>query len=94
MRNASSSIERSVSIAAWTIAVIDCGSIGMCGRNRHSYSWSSPVVELDDRLERDAVELAQAEEVVERLGLDDLASTGAMPIRSARPDSWTAPTAP
>ncbi len=34
----SSSIERSVSIAAWTIALIDCGSIGMCGRKRHSYS--------------------------------------------------------
>ena len=41
--NASSSIERSVSIAAWTIAVIDCGSIGMFGRKRHSYSYSAPV---------------------------------------------------
>ncbi len=44
MMNASSSTERSVSIAAWTIAVIDWGSIGMFGRNRHSYSCSSPVL--------------------------------------------------
>ena len=42
-RNTSSSIERSVSMAAWTIDEIDCGSIGMSGRNRHSYSWSAPV---------------------------------------------------
>ena len=41
--NTSSSIERSVSIAAWTIEPMDCGSIGIDGRNRHSYSCSSPV---------------------------------------------------
>ena len=39
--------------------------------------------QLDDRLERDLVDVPQVEEVVERLGLDDLASTG--PSRSGRP---------
>ncbi len=43
MMKRSSSMERSVSMAADTIEVIDCGSIGICGRNRHSYSCSSPV---------------------------------------------------
>ena len=35
-----------VLIAAWTTEPIDCGSIGMSGRNRHSYSYSSPVASL------------------------------------------------
>ena len=30
-------------MAAWTIDPIDCGSIGMFGRKRHSYSCSSPL---------------------------------------------------
>ena len=41
--NVSSSTDRPVSIAAWTIALIDWGSIGMLGRKRHSYSCSRPV---------------------------------------------------
>ena len=48
----------------------------MSGRNRHSYSYSRPVGQLDDRLERDPVELPEAEEVVEHLGLDDLGRLG------------------
>ena len=41
--NLSSSIVRSVSIAAWTIVLIDVWSPGICGRNRHSYSTRRPV---------------------------------------------------
>ena len=39
----SSSTPRSVLIAAWTTDAIDCGSMGILGRKRHSYSYSSPV---------------------------------------------------
>ena len=48
----------------------------MSGRKRHSYSYSAPCREGDDRLERHRVELSQAEEVVEHLGLDDLGRLG------------------
>ena len=74
--NESSSTDRPVSIAAWTIALIDWGSIGMLGRKRHSYSSSWPRRQLDDRLEGDLVDVLQGEEVVEHLRLDDLARLG------------------
>ena len=45
--------------------------------------------QLDDRLEGHPVQRPQAEEVVEHLGLDDLVDW-AIPMRSARPDSWIA----
>ena len=48
----------------------------MSGRKRHSYSYSAAGRERDDRLERHRVELPQAEEVVEHLGLDDLGRLG------------------
>jgi len=41
--NESSSTDRSVPIAACTIADTDCGSMGITGRNRHSNSWRWPV---------------------------------------------------
>jgi hypothetical protein len=42
--NPSISIVRPVAIAASTIPLIEVWMPGICGRNRHSYSMSSPVL--------------------------------------------------
>ena len=75
-RNRSSSIERSVSMAAWH------DRRDRLRQHRHVRPEQALVLvqlagrEVDDRLERDAVQRPQAEEVVERLGLDDLGRLG------------------
>ena len=48
----------------------------MSGRKRHSYSYSAPVESVTIGWNASAVELSQAEEVVEHLGLDDLGRLG------------------